>query len=457
MSKQKTLYECVQCGATSSSWSGKCNVCGEWNTLQQQTTADFGNRKHASSKSLKPRSIKEIIHAGNEEVEQRLTLKDDQLNQVLGGGFVKGSVSLLAGEPGIGKSTILMQIASQMAKKNYNVLYVSGEESEHQVASRASRLGAIAEKLDLVSSSMTDDVVQLILNGKYDFVVVDSIQTMTMRDIASAAGNVSQITNSTQVLTSAAKQSNTALVIVGHVTKVGSIAGPKILEHTVDVVLQFEGDRFGGFKLLRSVKNRFGSTNEVAMYEMYHEGLKALENPSAAMLEERQVVDGSIVLATMEGVRPVLVEVQALVNPTVYGNPKRTASGFDSNRMNLLIAMLERRTKLVLSDKDIYINVVGGLKITEPAADLAVAMAIASAAKGLKLKEDVVVFGELGLSGEVRRVVHVDKRLIEAKKIGFRAGIGPKLSGREKSGASKSQASLYSVTSVRDALNKFLS
>lgn len=457
MAKNRTIYECTVCGATHSAWSGKCSACGEWNTLQQQAEASFASK--SVTKSLKPRSIKEIASDTKVKTEQRLKLNDTQLNQVLGGGFVKGSVNLLAGEPGIGKSTILMQIAAEMAKSGYRVLYVSGEESEHQVALRASRLGAEVDNLDLISSNIADDIGQLIVKAEYDFVVVDSIQTMTMRDIASAAGNVSQITNCTQLFTSAAKQSNTALVIVGHVTKVGSIAGPKILEHTVDVVLQFEGDRFGGFKLLRSVKNRFGSTNEVAMYEMYQEGLKALDNPSAAMLEERQIVDGSIVLATMEGVRPVLVEIQALVNPTVYGNPKRTASGFDVNRMNLLIAMLERRTKLTLSDKDVYVNVVGGLKISEPAADLAIAMAIASATKGLKLKEDVVVFGELGLSGEVRRVVHADKRLSEASKIGFKAGIGP----AEKSAATRqktsntTQAELYSVSTVKEALNKYLS
>lgn len=454
MAKSRQFYECSSCGASSSQWSGKCSSCGEWNTLQEQVSINLTGKSNASSR-LVPRKISDVISTESSDEEQRLVIKDKQLNQVLGGGFVRGSVNLLAGEPGIGKSTLLMQISSQMAQSKYSVLYVSGEESEHQVASRAARLGANVEGLDLVSATIADDIAHIIMQGKYDLVVIDSIQTMTMRDIASAAGNVSQITNSTQTFTAAAKKSNTALVVVGHVTKAGSIAGPKILEHTVDVVLQFEGDRFGGFKLLRSVKNRFGSTNEVAMYEMYHEGLRELENPSAAMLEERQVVDGSIVLATMEGVRPVLVEVQALVNSTVYGNPKRTASGFDTNRMNLLIAMLERRTKLTLSDKDIYVNIVGGLKVTEPAADLAVAMAIASAAKGLKLKEDTVVFGELGLSGEVRRVPHSDKRLSEAKKIGFNAGIGPKEKSQSRK-SSSGQAKLYEVSSVKDALNSFL-
>ncbi|MFT4532306.1 MAG: DNA repair protein RadA/Sms, partial [Candidatus Saccharimonadales bacterium] len=279
---------------------------------------------------------------------------------------------------------------------------------------------------------------------------VDSIQTITVDGVTSAAGSVSQITNSTQLLTRAAKMTNTVLIIVGHVTKEGSIAGPKVLEHSVDAVLQFEGDRYGGFKVLRSVKNRYGSTNEAAIYEMENEGLIPVMNPSAALLAERQVVDGSVVLATMEGTRPVLVEIQALVNKTSYGYPKRAASGFDLNRLNLLVAMLERRTKLVLNDKDIYINVVGGIAVNEPAADLAVAMALGSATKGLQLKQNAVVFGELGLSGEVRHVAHIDKRVAEAKKLGFEAAIGPKVKQGKKPGL------LTPVTDIRTALNNFL-
>ena len=372
-----------------------------------------------------------------------------RLDVVLGGGFVPGSVVLLAGQPGIGKSTILMQIAHKVSTDNA-VLYVSGEESSHQVASRAKRLGSVNDDLKLTSSTSADDIAKTILEDGYDVVVVDSIQTLSVEAISSAAGSVSQITNSTQLLTKAAKQSNTVLIIVGHVTKEGSIAGPKVLEHSVDAVLQFEGDRYGGFKVLRSVKNRYGSTNEAAIYEMEQEGLRPVLNPSAALLAERQIVDGSVVLATMEGTRPVLVEIQALVNPTSYGYPKRAASGFDLNRLNLLIAMLERRTKLTLSDKDIYVNVVGGIKITEPAADLAIAMAIGSAAKGLQLKQNAVVFGELGLSGEVRHVPHVDKRVAEAKKLGFEAAIGPSV----KSG--KKPALLAPIKDIRSALNSFL-
>jgi DNA repair protein RadA/Sms len=367
----------------------------------------------------------------------------------LGGGLVPGSVVLLAGQPGIGKSTILLQIAHAISMK-HKVLYVSGEESEHQIASRATRLLKVNKELQLASTTRADDIARTILEGGFAVVVVDSVQTMTVEAISSAAGTVSQITNSTQVLTYAAKQSNTALILVGHVTKEGSIAGPKVLEHSVDVVLQFEGDRYGGFKVIRSVKNRYGSTNEAAIYEMEQDGLKPVLNPSAALLAERQIVDGSVVLATMEGTRPVLVEIQALVNRTTYGYPKRAASGFDLNRLNLLVAMLERRTKLVLNDKDIYINVVGGIQVQDPAADMAIAMAIGSATKGLQLKQNAVVFGELGLSGEVRHVAHVDKRVAEAKKMGFNVAIGPE----NKNG--KKLALLHTVKDIRSALNTFL-
>jgi DNA repair protein RadA/Sms len=372
-----------------------------------------------------------------------------EVDEVLGGGFVAGSVNLLAGQPGIGKSTLLLQIANEASKK-HKVLYVSGEESEQQIAMRAERLQARNQELQLAVSTIANDIASTISGGNYDLVVVDSIQTVTVNEVASAAGNVSQITNSAQLLSAAAKSSNTALILVGHVTKEGSIAGPKILEHMVDVVLQLEGDRYGGFKILRGVKNRFGSTNEAGIFEMGDEGLRPVDNPSAALLAERQVSDGSIVHATMEGSRPILVEIQALVNPTTYGYPKRTASGIDLNRVNLLIAMLERRTKLKLADKDIYVNVVGGIRLSEPAADLAVCMAIASATKGMQLKKNAVVFGEVGLSGEVRHVPFADKRIAEAKKMGFETAIGPQI----RSG--KKPTLLSSVSDVRSALNAFL-
>jgi DNA repair protein RadA/Sms len=381
--------------------------------------------------------------------QRRLKTGLNEVDSVLGGGVVGGSVNLIAGQPGIGKSTLLLQLTYAVAA-NHPVLYISGEESAHQVGLRAERLGTLRPELQLATSTSADDIAATIAGSAYRLVVVDSIQAITCSAIASAAGTVSQITNSTQLLAAAAKQSNTAIILVGHVTKEGSIAGPKVLEHVVDVVLQLEGDRYGGFKLLRAIKNRFGSTNEAGIFEMVEQGLKPVDNPSAALLAERQISDGSIVLATLEGTRPLLVEVQALVNRTSYGYPKRAASGFDLNRLNLLVAMLERRTKLRLSEQDIYINIVGGIQIREPAADLAVCLAIGSASKGLQLKQNAVVFGEVGLSGEVRHVPYADKRLAEAKKLGFTGAIGPP----QKTG--KKLSGLHGVTDVRSALNQFL-
>jgi DNA repair protein RadA/Sms len=387
------------------------------------------------------------ISAAHDQARLPTSMADVDL--ILGGGLVPGSINLIAGQPGIGKSTLLLQLAYAVAE-HVPVLYVSGEESTHQVSLRAERLGATRNDLQLATSVSADDIAATIASGKFKLVIVDSIQTIGVSTVSSAAGTVSQITNSTQLITLAAKQTNTAVILVGHVTKEGAIAGPKVLEHVVDVVLQLEGDRYGGFKILRAVKNRFGSTNEAGIFEMVEEGMKPVDNPSASLLAERQVSDGSVVLATLEGTRPLLVEVQALVNKTSYGYPKRAASGFDLNRLNLLVAMLERRTKLNLAEQDIYINIVGGMRIAEPAADLAICMAIGSAAKGLQLKSNAVVFGEVGLSGEVRHVPYVEKRVAEAKKLGFEAAIGP----QQRSG--KKPALLKSVPDVRTALNTFL-
>lgn len=443
MAKRSSVkFACASCGAIHNSWMGRCSSCGEWNTLVEQLdSAQLASPKgHRLQTSSAASAIKEKL--------KRLSSGNEPIDSVLGGGFVPGSVSLIAGQPGIGKSTLLLQIAYAVAATT-TVLYVSGEESVNQIGMRATRLGAKTEKLSLASSTVANDIAATISEGEFKLVVVDSIQTLSANEVASAAGSVSQITNSTQMLMQAAKSSNTALLLVGHVTKEGSIAGPKVLEHVVDVVMQLEGDRYGGFKVLRTVKNRFGSTNESAILEMTDKGLFPVENPSAALLAERQVSDGSVVLATLEGVRPLLVEVQALVSPSSYGYPKRTASGMDLNRLNLLIAMLERRTKLNLSDKDIYVNIVGGLRLNEPAADLAVCMSIASATKGMQLKKDAVVFGEVGLSGEVRRVPFAEKRLAEAKKLGFIGAIGPIMSGQ-------SDKFLLPVKDVRSALNLFL-
>lgn len=446
MAKSKQQYICTNCGAEYPVWSGRCNACGEWNTLEEQPEIVVSGSRLATGRSLKPASQKEIKA---EKAAGRIITSIKDVDSVLGGGFVPGSITLIAGQPGIGKSTLLLQIASNIAKKN-PVMYISGEESAHQIGMRADRLGVSGSKLDLATSTSADDIASTISGKKYSVVFVDSIQTMTANGVNSSAGSVSQISNSTHLIMSAAKQANTAVVLVGHVTKEGSIAGPKILEHVVDVVLNLEGDRYGGFKLLRSVKNRFGSTNEAGIFEMRSNGLVQVENPSASLLAERQESDGSVVLATMEGMRPVLVEVQALVNKTSYGYPKRTASGIDLNRVNLLVAMLERRTKLNLADQDIYINIVGGIKISEPAADLAICMAIGSAAKGLQLKGNAVVFGEVGLSGEVRRVNFADKRIAEAKKLGFDTVIGPKMTDKS------ADKILKPVINIKDALNTYL-
>lgn len=446
MAKKSTTYICTNCGAQSPTWSGKCYNCGEWNTLEEQVNvADVTGTSRGSA--LQPKKVAEHIKRDD---NKRLKTNLDDVDIVLGGGVVSGSVVLIAGEPGIGKSTLLLQLAHALSKTN-KVLYVSGEESGHQIGMRAERLGVMADGLMIAASNSADDIAASIASANYDLVIVDSIQTVTCANVASAAGSVSQITNSTHLLTTAAKRSNTALFIVGHVTKEGSIAGPKLLEHLVDVVLQLEGDRYGGFKLLRGIKNRYGSTNEVAIFEMKNEGLMPVSNPSAALLAERQVSDGSVVLATMEGSRPILVEVQALVNKTSYGYPKRAASGIDLNRVNLLVAMLERRTRLQLSDQDIYINIVGGIRISEPAADLAICMAIASASRGMQLKQNAVVFGEVGLSGEVRHVPFVEKRISEATKLKFDMVIGP-----NNPSLSKKDKHYTGIKHVRDALNASL-
>ena len=448
MVKAKSRFICQNCGASFSKWAGRCENCGEWNTLLEQATPEVEAktaiaRGAISGKKLDAVSINTIVPSDS---NSRLGTSFSDLDDVLGGGILLGSVNLLAGQPGIGKSTLLIQICAAIAA-NHKVLFVSGEESAGQVKLRAVRLGASSEKLHFASSTSGNDIAKTIESAEYDLVIVDSIQTLSMAEISSAPGTVSQVSNCGNLIIRAAKDSNTAVVIVGHVTKDGALAGPKILEHLVDVVLNFEGDRYGGFKTVRAVKNRFGSTNEVAIFEMAEKGLVEVKNPSEALLSERQNTDGSIIMATIEGTRPLLVEIQALVNPTNFGYPKRTASGFDINRLNLLVAVLERRTKLKLQDKDIYINVVGGLKLNDSAADLAVCMAIASAAAGRKLDDEIIVFGEVGLGGEIRSVTAPDRRIAEAKKLGFKNAIAP---------ASIRDKFVLPVKDLRSALVKYM-
>ena len=447
--KSKTNFVCQQCGATYSKWVGQCTNCNVWNSLVEQVVEDETTKKSAlekgklSGKKLDYVKLNSVVPS---DAKARLKTSFKDLDLVLGGGILQGSVNLLAGQPGIGKSTLLMQICAEVAKTK-NVLYVSGEESAGQVKLRAERLGASSDKLNFASSTSANDISKTIETAEFDLVIVDSIQTLAMDEITSAPGTVSQVTNCGNLIIRAAKATDTAVVIVGHVTKDGTLAGPKTLEHLVDVVINFEGDRYGGFKTVRAVKNRFGGTNEVAIFEMDEKGLKEVENPSAALLAERQNTDGSIILATMEGNRPILVEIQALATTTNFGYPKRTASGFDINRLNLLIAVIERRTKLKLSDKDIFVNVVGGMKLNDSAADLAVCLAIASAVAKRKLDDGYVVFGEVGLGGEIRSAFRADQRIAEAKKLGFMHAIAP---------TSTKDKFVVPVKDLRDTLIKYV-
>lgn len=449
MMKSRTQFVCQGCGSVYSKWVGKCENCEEWNSLLEQQISGGKSALSTSERNGNLLYTTQIKDIDTKENDERLKTGLTDVDNVLGGGIVKGSVILVAGQPGIGKSTLLLQVSHYVSSSD-KVLYVSGEESSSQIKIRALRLGAdSSDHLEFASSTSSNDIAASIKHGKYDLVIVDSIQTLSMEEISSAPGTVSQITNSANLIIRAAKKYNTAVILVGHVTKEGSIAGPKILEHLVDVVIQFEADKYGGFKIVRATKNRFGSTNEAAILEMHNDGLKIVENPSEVLLSERQNLDGSVILATLEGNRPILVEIQALVSQSNFGYPKRTASGYDINRLNLLIAVLVRRTKLKLHDKDVYINVVGGLRLDDTAADLAVCLAIASSAAKMKIADDIVVFGEVGLNGEIRSVGSVEKRISEAKKLGFKKAIAPISSKR-------SERYINGVKDIRSALIDYL-
>ena len=393
--------------------------CGAWDSLVESIVVGK-SKSRTTQPTKKPEQFKTIVSSN----ESRIPTGNSEVDSVFGGGIVPGSLVLLAGDPGIGKSTLVLQLAAEIAKKS-KVLYASGEESASQVKLRGSRVKDLHTDFDFIATTDIEDVLSLAESGMYNLIIVDSIQTMTSQDLSGAAGTTSQITNNTNSLVRVAKSTNTAFIIIGHVTKEGNVAGPRIMEHLVDVVLYLEGERYGLLKMLRGVKNRFGATNEVGMLEMTEAGLKAVDNPSEALLQERQELPGSVIFVGLEGTRPILVEVQALVSPSVFGYPKRVADGFDINRLGLLCAVMQKRGGINLSTQDVYVNIVGGIRLSEPAIDLAIILAIASAASGKLINSKAVVFGEVGLSGEIRSVNMPTIRLKEANKLGFDSAIVP--------------------------------
>lgn len=429
MAKVKEVYVCTNCGYEAAKWNGKCPSCNEWNTfeLQVQTASapSKGNAKTAAvplTGAVAPIKISEI----DTEAEVRYHTGLKEFDRVLGGGIVKGSINLLSGDPGIGKSTLLLQICEYLGR-NYSVLYISGEESVRQLKLRAQRLGVTSENLYIVSQTDVETIIHMITTQKPDLVIIDSIQTMNLAQVSSSAGSVTQVRECTSALMRTAKSEEIPMFIVGHVNKDGAIAGPKVLEHIVDAVLYFEGDRNLAYRILRAVKNRYGSTNEIGMFEMIDTGLSEVENPSMMLLSDRPVdVSGTCAACVMEGSRPIMAEVQALVTKTGFGTPRRMSAGFDYNRMSLILAVLEKRAGYFFGMLDVYINIVGGLRLEEPAADLSIALALVSSLRDKPLPENLLAFGELGLAGELRTVSNLVQRLREAERLGFTKCLVPK-------------------------------
>ncbi|TXL61041.1 DNA repair protein RadA [Cerasibacillus terrae] len=423
MAKRKTKFVCQTCGYESPKWMGKCPSCNNWNSLVEEIEKK-NNVKRPTTGITSGEPVK--ITAIESQKEPRVTTSMREFNRVLGGGIVPGSLVLIGGDPGIGKSTLLLQISSQLADKELPVLYISGEESTRQTKLRADRLGVSSDLLYVLAETNLFDIANQIELLKPALVVVDSIQTIFRDEVASAPGSVSQVRECTSELMRIAKTNNIPIFIVGHVTKEGAIAGPRILEHMVDAVLYFEGERHHTYRILRSVKNRFGSTNEMGIFEMKEAGLREVMNPSEIFLEERSKgAAGSTVVASMEGTRPVLVEIQALISPTSFGNPRRMATGVDNNRIPLLMAVLEKRVGLMLQNQDAYVKVAGGVKLDEPAIDLAISISIASSFRNQPTRPDDIFIGEVGLTGEVRRVSRIEQRVQEAAKLGFKRVICP--------------------------------
>jgi DNA repair protein RadA/Sms len=451
--KQEIKYICQNCGYEALQWMGKCPNCNEWNTLIEEKISKSAAILRPTRSGLgQPQAITDITLGKQERIKIGL----DELDQVLGGGIVHGSLVLVGGEPGIGKSTLVLQAANLLAKKGLLVLYISGEESTHQIRLRAERLDAISEKLFVLPEVTLNVIEEHIRNLQPGFIIVDSIQTVYDEELSSPPGSVSQVRDCTNRFLNISKSTGTPIFIIGHVTKEGVIAGPRVLEHMVDTVLYFEGERTQQFRILRAIKNRFGSTNEVGIFEMKEDGLVEVTNPSQMFLSERpQNTPGSAVIAAVEGTRPLLVELQALVSSTNANFPRRTFTGVDFNRASIIVAALEKKTGLRLSNQDIYINAAGGIKIDEPSADLGIAMAIASSYKNCVIDGQTVFIGEVGLTGEIRGVPQIEKRVGEAAKLGFKQAVIPK---GNKSAVSKITAfEVLHANHLEEVLSKFLS
>ena len=453
---KKTVFFCQNCGHEESKWLGQCPACKEWNTFVEEkvTVPKAGNASALGpAGGAAPQPV--LLTSVDTDDDERIRTGIGELDRVLGGGIVQGSLVLVGGDPGIGKSTLLLQVCQKLSAMGKKILYISGEESLKQIKLRADRMGTFSENLYLLCETNLELIRSSIERQKPDMAVIDSIQTMYNEEVSSAPGSVSQVRESTNVLLQLAKGLNIAIFIVGHVTKEGTVAGPRVLEHMVDTVLYFEGDRHVSYRILRGVKNRFGSTNEIGVFEMRREGLVEVENPSEYMLSGRpENASGSVVACAMEGTRPILMEIQALVCHSNFGMPRRTAAGLDYNRVNLLMAVLEKRAGLPLSSYDAYVNIAGGIRMNEPASDLGIVMAIASSYKNKPVPEDTIVFGEVGLSGEVRAVTMPEQRVAEGKKLGFKVCILPGGSRKSlKNMGGQEEIRIIGVRSINQAID----
>jgi DNA repair protein RadA/Sms len=449
-SKAKNVYVCSECGYESAKWYGCCPSCNEWNTMTEVFKSDDKTKKTARTISAISSGVQKINQITcDDEVRYKTGL--NELDRVLGGGIVKGSLVLLSGDPGIGKSTILLQICQYLGL-SLNILYVSGEESAHQIKLRAERLGVDTDNLSVFCETDVQIVSEYIRSEKPDLVIIDSIQTMNLTELSSSLGSVAQVRECTNCLMQTAKSLNIPTIVVGHVNKDGNIAGPKVLEHIVDAVLYFEGERHLSYRILRAVKNRYGSTNEIGVFEMKDNGLSEVENPSQMMISGRpKNTSGSCVACLMEGSRPILAEVQALVSSSGYGNPRRTSNGFDYNRLAMLLAVLEKRAGYIFANTDVYINVVGGLKLYEPASDLSVALALISSLKDEPIRDDVIAFGEIGLGGEIRSIGSCEQRIKEAARLGFKKCIVPYHNFKNINSAIKMEIEIVPARTIRAA------